>query len=423
MPLTQAEVDALRNATRAYGGTVEVVPRAQYAAPEPLRAAQVAAAQGTHLPNPARAAQVAAAQGTPVQYVDPVQAQFDALAANVAARGAAAPVSGGVAPVVREGVQGPPNYYNVPGAAEAHALYGVPPMMFQRDPYATAGFMAGPDGSVQPLVGYPSRYPHVLNGVPQNYAAPYLANAWGMLGPWLAPPNPVAVQSLVDAARAPRPAARPAPAASAARKEAQAKPAATETPAQPAAQAAPAPTPAVQAAPPAAVSLPATGPQYTQGDVFDAALMQSRSPYVRDVGQFDYDEYGNIVPGDGYDASLGSTASYPDPYARLPEVRAPFTHEVQPRVSLSPVPPQEGLSYDALMMAVDAANRAAQSEAAAPMAEVRAPLVPDVRGAYGQEARGALVPEVRGTYGQEVRGAMLPSILYNGQLANLSNSR
>lgn len=392
MPLTQAEVDALRNATRAYGGTVEVMPRAQYAAPEPLRAAQV-------------------------PYVDPVQAQFDALAANVAARGAAAPVSGGVAPVVREGVQGPPNYYNVPGAAEAHALYGVPPMMFQRDPYATAGFMAGPDGSVQPLVGYPSRYPHVLNGVPQNYAAPYLANAWGMLGPWLAPPNPVAVQSLVDAARAPRPAARPAPAASAARKEAQAKPAATETPAQPAAQAAPAPTPAVQAAPPAAVSLPATGPQYT---------------YVRDVGQFDYDEYGNIVPGDGYDITLGSTASYADPYMggvpemRAPfsrEVRAPFTQEVQPRVSLTPAAPQEGLSYDALMMAVDAANRAAQSEAAAPLAEVRAPLVPDVRGAYGQEARGALVPEVRGTYGQEVRGAMLPSILYNGQLANLSNSR
>ena len=139
-------------------------------------------------------------------YVDPVQAQFDALAANVAARGAMPP--GAVAPVAREGVQGPPNYYNVPGAAEAQALYGVPPMMFQRDPYATAGFMAGPDGSVQPLVGYPSRYPHVLNGVPQNYAAPYLANAWGMLGPWLAPPNPVAVQSLVDAARAPRPAAR-----------------------------------------------------------------------------------------------------------------------------------------------------------------------------------------------------------------------
>ena len=420
MPLTQAEVDALRNATRAYGGTVEVVPRAQYAAPEPLRAAQVAAAQGTPLPNPARAAQVAAAQGTPVQYVDPIQAQFDALAANVAARGAAAPVSGGVAPVVREGVQGPPNYYNVPGAAEAQALYGVPPMMFQRDPYATAGFMAGPDGSVQPLVGYPSRYPHVLNGVPQNYAAPYLANAWGMLGPWLAPPNPAAVQSLVDAARAPRPAARQGggnggSSKSTAKEEKNPLMGPNAGPQRVAAPAAAAPAQAAPAVP--------AGPQYTQGDVFDAALMQSRSPYVRDVGQFDYDEYGNIVPGDGYDVSLGSTASYPDPYARLPEVRAPFSREVQPRVSLTPAAPQEGLSYDALMMAVDAANRAAQSEAAAPLAEVRAPLVPDVRGAYGQEARGALVPEVRGTYGQEVRGAMLPSILYNGQLANLSNSR
>lgn len=395
MPLTQAEVDALRNATRAYGGTVEVMPRAQYAAPEPLRAAQV-------------------------PYVDPVQAQFDALAANVAARGAMPP--GAVAPVAREGVQGPPNYYNVPGAAEAQALYGVPPMMFQRDPYATAGFMAGPDGSVQPLVGYPSRYPHVLNGVPQNYAAPYLANAWGMLGPWLAPPDPAAVRSLTEAVRAPRPAARQGGGTggtggskSAAKVEKNPLMGPNAGPQRAATPAAAAP---VQAAP----AVPA-GPQYTQGDVFDAALMQSRSPYVRDVGQFDYDEYGNIVPGDGYDASLGSTASYPDPYARLPEVRAPFTHEVQPRVSLSPVPPQEGLSYDALMMAFDAANRAAQSEAAAPMAEVRAPLVPDVRGAYGQEARGALVPEVRGTYGQEVRGAMLPSILYNGQLANLSNSR
>lgn len=70
---------------------------------------------------------------------------------------------------------GIPNpYYNMPGSREAQEQYGIPPVIVQDQPYATAAYMTHPNGSVSPLIGYPSVYPHVLNGVPQDYAAPYI---------------------------------------------------------------------------------------------------------------------------------------------------------------------------------------------------------------------------------------------------------
>lgn len=82
-----------------------------------------------------------------------------------------------LANAVAGGNQQPPGYIyqNIPGAQEAQQQYGIPPVLTQASPYATAGYITnGPNGGVSPLVGYPSVYPHVLNGVPQDYTAPYI---------------------------------------------------------------------------------------------------------------------------------------------------------------------------------------------------------------------------------------------------------
>lgn len=63
-------------------------------------------------------------------------------------------------------------HYSAPGAREAWQQYNVPPVMYQRSPYATGAYrtFVDPFGqmTIQPLVGFPSRYPHVLSGVPTN---------------------------------------------------------------------------------------------------------------------------------------------------------------------------------------------------------------------------------------------------------------
>lgn len=63
-------------------------------------------------------------------------------------------------------------YVSMPGSREAWEQYGVPPVMIQSDPYATAAYRAYTDPygqiGVQPLIGFPSRYPHVLSGVPSS---------------------------------------------------------------------------------------------------------------------------------------------------------------------------------------------------------------------------------------------------------------
>lgn len=87
-------------------------------------------------------------------------------------------------------------HYSAPGSREGWEEQGVPPVVYQRSPYATAAFRVTPNpwggASVAPLVGFPSRYPHVLSGVPMQpgslasaIMAPYI------MRPPAAPARPV----------------------------------------------------------------------------------------------------------------------------------------------------------------------------------------------------------------------------------------
>lgn len=377
----------------------------------------------------------------PVPY-DDTQARFDALADSIAAQSrrpvpmtiqnmpvprANAPMGPNAGPqmpvrlpvaiqnqppsLMREARPGIQNYWNAPGAYEAQERYGIPPVLMQRSPYATAGYMAGPDGSVNPLVGYPSIYPHVLNGTPQNYAAPAMANAWSVLGPWLAPPaqNGMA-QELLHAMtqRTPRRAAggtggggtqRTTPAQKTAAPQQQ-----PDTPNPPMGPNAGPQRPPVTA--PAEVRgvynpTPINTPQYTQGEVFEAAINQAApDSIIRDLGQFDYDDYF-VVPGG--DASVGDTGTYADPYAPGAESREWYLlHGGNPdnvgRLGTSPLA-REVIEYT--------------PPPAATAPEVRGTYnpTPQLYGELGNAARSALTNEYRGAYNPEVRGPVHPSIL------------
>lgn len=377
----------------------------------------------------------------PVPY-DDTQARFDALADSIAAQSrrpvpmtiqnmpvprANAPMGPNAGPqmpvrlpvaiqnqppsLMREARPGIQNYWNAPGAYEAQERYGIPPVLMQRSPYATAGYMAGPDGSVNPLVGYPSIYPHVLNGTPQNYAAPAMANAWSVLGPWLAPPaqNGMA-QELLRAMtqRTPRRAAggtggggtqRTTPAQKTAAPQQQ-----PDTPNPPMGPNAGPQRPPVTA--PAEVRgvynpTPINTPQYTQGEVFEAAINQAApDSIIRDLGQFDYDDYF-VVPGG--DASVGDTGTYADPYAPGAESREWYLlHGGNPdnvgRLGTSPLA-REVIEYT--------------PPPAATAPEVRGTYnpTPQLYGELGNAARSALTNEYRGAYNPEVRGPVHPSIL------------
>lgn len=377
----------------------------------------------------------------PVPY-DDTQARFDALADSIAAQSRRpvpmtiqnmpvpranalmGPNAGPQMPVrlpvaiqnqppslMREARPGIQNYWNAPGAYEAQERYGIPPVLMQRSPYATAGYMAGPDGSVNPLVGYPSIYPHVLNGTPQNYAAPAMANAWSVLGPWLAPPaqNGMA-QELLRAMtqRTPRRAAggtggggtqRTTPAQKTAAPQQQ-----PDTPNPPMGPNAGPQRPPVTA--PAEVRgvynpTPINTPQYTQGEVFEAAINQAApDSIIRDLGQFDYDDYF-VVPGG--DASVGDTGTYADPYAPGAESREWYLlHGGNPdnvgRLGMSPLA-QEVIEYT--------------PPPAATAPEVRGTYnpTPQLYGELSNAARSALTNEYRGAYNPEVRGPVHPSIL------------
>lgn len=377
----------------------------------------------------------------PVPY-DDTQARFDALADSIAAQSrrpvpmtiqnmpvprANAPMGPNAGPqmpvrfpvaiqnqppsLMREARPGIQNYWNAPGAYEAQERYGIPPVLMQRSPYATAGYMAGPDGSVNPLVGYPSIYPHVLNGTPQNYAAPAMANAWSVLGPWLAPPaqNGMA-QELLRAMtqRTPRRAAggtggggtqRTTPAQKTAAPQQQ-----PDTPNPPMGPNAGPQRPPVTA--PAEVRgvynpTPINTPQYTQGEVFEAAINQAApDSIIRDLGQFDYDDYF-VVPGG--DASVGDTGTYADPYAPGAESREWYLlHGGNPdnvgRLGMSPLA-QEVIEYTPPPAATAPEVRGAYNP------------TPQLYGELGNAARSALTNEYRGAYNPEVRGPVHPSIL------------
>lgn len=108
-------------------------------------------------------------------------------------------------------------HYSPAGMREGYENYGFPPVVYQRSPYATAAYRSFVDPwgqmMVQPLVGFPSAYPHVLSGVPTDFQNS-VGYAMSLLGPmhmWT-----------------PQMAARPASPAVRARSDAPAKPVVTK---------------------------------------------------------------------------------------------------------------------------------------------------------------------------------------------------
>lgn len=125
----------------------------------------------------------------------------------------AAPVPGMVA------TQSSGAHYSAPGARAGYEAAGMPPVVYQHNPYATAAFRTTMDPygnvGVQPLVGFPSQYPHVLNGAVVD---PMMRELPGLAPFMQVPVDPALQQATVPARRAApaapaRPAAPTAPAA------------------------------------------------------------------------------------------------------------------------------------------------------------------------------------------------------------------
>lgn len=118
----------------------------------------------------------------------------------------AAPVPGMVA------TQSSGAHYSAPGARAGYEAAGMPPVVYQRNPYATAAFRTTMDPygnvGVQPLVGFPSQYPHVLNGAVVD---PMMREMPGLAPFMQVPVGPALQQATVPARRAaPAAPARPA---------------------------------------------------------------------------------------------------------------------------------------------------------------------------------------------------------------------
>ena len=122
----------------------------------------------------------------------------------------AAPVPGMVA------TQSSGAHYSAPGARAGYEAAGMPPVLYQRNPYATAAFRTTMDPygnvGVQPLVGFPSQYPHVLNGAVVD---PMMREMPG-LAPFMQVPVGPALQQATAPVRRAAPAAPARPAAPAA---------------------------------------------------------------------------------------------------------------------------------------------------------------------------------------------------------------
>lgn len=122
----------------------------------------------------------------------------------------AAPVPGMVA------AQSSGAHYSAPGARAGYEAAGMPPVVYQHNPYATAAFRTTMDPygnvGVQPLVGFPSQYPHVLNGAVVD---PMMREMPG-LAPFMQVPAGPALQQATAPVRHAAPAAPARPAAPAA---------------------------------------------------------------------------------------------------------------------------------------------------------------------------------------------------------------
>lgn len=137
---------------------------------------------------------------------------------NVLGVQAALPVGGYVAAPVPGMVatQSSGAHYSAPGARAGYEAAGMPPVVYQHNPYATAAFRTTMDPygnvGVQPLVGFPSQYPHVLNGA---IVDPMMRELPGLAHFMQVPAGPALQQATAPVRRA-APAAPARPAAPAA---------------------------------------------------------------------------------------------------------------------------------------------------------------------------------------------------------------
>lgn len=203
----------------------------------------------------------------------------------------AAPVPGMVA------TQSSGAHYSAPGARAGYEAAGMPPVVYQRNPYATAAFRTTMDPygnvGVQPLVGFPSQYPHVLNGAVVD---PMMRELPGLAPFMQVPVGPALQQATVPARRA-------APAA----------------PARPAAPAAPAtPTAPVQRR---GLKLSGEGPFPLKEEVRATAQVLGGFPSAQELGQ----RLGPTYDPNSSAATLGRVAADIDQlpaYMQLPALLA-----------------------------------------------------------------------------------------------------
>lgn len=116
------------------------------------------------------------------------------------------------------------NQVTMPGSRAAYEQWGIPPIMMQSSPYATAAYRTYTDPygqlGVQPLIGFPSAYPHVLSGVPTNPFSmmgmmqammPPMPMMWGYPPTMQMPQQPAAPSAPQARTGNPAPARRAAP--------------------------------------------------------------------------------------------------------------------------------------------------------------------------------------------------------------------
>lgn len=111
--------------------------------------------------------------------------------------------------------------YSPSGMREGYEQRRLPPVIHQRNPFTTTAYRTFTDPwgqlSVQPLVGFPSAYPHVVHGVPTNFQdrALYALNLFGPIAQYQPPAQAPAQPQTRAAPRATSRATAPAQKASA----------------------------------------------------------------------------------------------------------------------------------------------------------------------------------------------------------------
>ena len=100
-------------------------------------------------------------------------------------------------------------YGNMRGSREGADMFGFWPTMFQSQPYATASQMYTPGLGVMPLIGYPSKYPHVVMGGYSDWGGGIANQAINMMLPLVM--MGLYRQMFPMAPQAPAAAARPLP--------------------------------------------------------------------------------------------------------------------------------------------------------------------------------------------------------------------